>query len=459
MKWSGPAARGVGPDDIRRPLPAAVEVAGVLYYMTGGFMGPLPFMRTLQTVQVARELPSANNLRQVGMAGPSAVEAPAPVAPKPATSAAEKKIEAALASPLGWSSSRPRCRTSSITSRTIMGSKFKSTTKRRGMLGSARTRPLRRASECFAPLGPSHDARELNLTYVIQDEVLLIPPPRRPRADWRPRRTRWAIWSSVRRVGDGQADFDSLIDLITSTVRPTTWDSVGGPGSIAPFETGLSIVVSQTEEAHCRISRKRSKIAQGHARIGAKGLPALRHRPKSEAGKESGTGGMMGGMGGMGGAVGGLGGARVRLVRVDGGKDQKGGSGAAKVKLSEASKTKSAPQPAKKQPAGRFAYDPFAAPVESAGSEPAKSGSKKALHPTGQLKTPIVTSVIPANQSLIGMRSLKIDVVQTPAEAERVLTFRSLGVEPQLTVTLVNQSRMAVLAGDWRWRWDWPAWR
>ena len=50
--------------------------------------------------------------------------------------------------------------------------------------------------------------------------------------------------------GGTQADFDSLIDLITSTVKPTTWDNVGGPGSIAPFETNLSLVVSQTQEVH-----------------------------------------------------------------------------------------------------------------------------------------------------------------------------------------------------------------
>ncbi len=50
--------------------------------------------------------------------------------------------------------------------------------------------------------------------------------------------------------GGAQADFDSLIDLITSTIKPTTWDDVGGPGSIAPFETNLSIVVSQTQDVH-----------------------------------------------------------------------------------------------------------------------------------------------------------------------------------------------------------------
>jgi hypothetical protein len=43
------------------------------------------------------------------------------------------------------------------------------------------------------------------------------------------------------RGGGAQADFDSLIDLITSTVAPTTWDTVGGPGSIAPFATGVYV--------------------------------------------------------------------------------------------------------------------------------------------------------------------------------------------------------------------------
>jgi len=31
--------------------------------------------------------------------------------------------------------------------------------------------------------------------------------------------------------GGPQPDFDSLIELITSTVQPATWDAAGGPGS------------------------------------------------------------------------------------------------------------------------------------------------------------------------------------------------------------------------------------
>ncbi len=50
--------------------------------------------------------------------------------------------------------------------------------------------------------------------------------------------------------GGAAADFDSLIELITSTISPDSWDDVGGTGSIAPFETNLSLVISQTQEVH-----------------------------------------------------------------------------------------------------------------------------------------------------------------------------------------------------------------
>lgn len=53
--------------------------------------------------------------------------------------------------------------------------------------------------------------------------------------------------------GGVQPDFDSLIDLITATVDPTTWDEVGGPGTVMGFETNLSLVISQTQEVHDEI--------------------------------------------------------------------------------------------------------------------------------------------------------------------------------------------------------------
>jgi general secretion pathway protein D len=54
--------------------------------------------------------------------------------------------------------------------------------------------------------------------------------------------------------GATQADFDTLIDLITQTIAPQTWDTVGGPGSVEGFPTNLSLVVSQTQEVHEQIA-------------------------------------------------------------------------------------------------------------------------------------------------------------------------------------------------------------
>lgn len=41
--------------------------------------------------------------------------------------------------------------------------------------------------------------------------------------------------------GGPQADFDSLIELITTTIAPTSWDEVGGPGAISEFEGGVFV--------------------------------------------------------------------------------------------------------------------------------------------------------------------------------------------------------------------------
>ena len=63
------------------------------------------------------------------------------------------------------------------------------------------------------------------------------------------------------------ADFDSLIDLITTTVAPDSWDDVGGPGSIAPFEGGVRVNVDgvlnaiQPTQRNHELARRR-KVAR-----------------------------------------------------------------------------------------------------------------------------------------------------------------------------------------------------
>jgi len=56
-------------------------------------------------------------------------------------------------------------------------------------------------------------------------------------------------------IGGGvQPDFDSLIELITSTIQPTTWTDVGGTGAIQEYENNLTLVISQTQDVHDEIA-------------------------------------------------------------------------------------------------------------------------------------------------------------------------------------------------------------
>lgn len=71
----------------------------------------------------------------------------------------------------------------------------------------------------------------------------------------------------VGRGGGPQADFDSLIELITTTIAPTTWDEVGGPGSVSGFEGGVYVdgagLLSKlaTDEGDRSLARLRHKSA------------------------------------------------------------------------------------------------------------------------------------------------------------------------------------------------------
>lgn len=52
---------------------------------------------------------------------------------------------------------------------------------------------------------------------------------------------------------DGNYEVEDLIDVLTTSVDPDSWDEVGGPGSVSDFK-GL-VTVSQTQEIHERVER------------------------------------------------------------------------------------------------------------------------------------------------------------------------------------------------------------
>lgn len=66
----------------------------------------------------------------------------------------------------------------------------------------------------------------------------------------------------------GQVDFAGLIAQITSEVAPDTWSKHGGPCSIQPFETNLSLVVSQSPAGHLRIQDYLQAVRQKQKRRG-----------------------------------------------------------------------------------------------------------------------------------------------------------------------------------------------
>ncbi len=62
-----------------------------------------------------------------------------------------------------------------------------------------------------------------------------------------------------------EADYDDLIEIITRTVWPTTWDSSGGPGSIVPVRVAKAIVVAQSADVHRQIDSLFEKMRAEYA--------------------------------------------------------------------------------------------------------------------------------------------------------------------------------------------------
>jgi hypothetical protein len=88
--------------------------------------------------------------------------------------------------------------------------------------------------------------RDMDLTYLIQDEVLLITTKDKAEGPD-------GMITRTYPVGDlvgPSGDFDTLVDVITSAVWGTTWEEVGGPGVISEMPAAKSVVISQSREVH-----------------------------------------------------------------------------------------------------------------------------------------------------------------------------------------------------------------
>lgn len=121
--------------------------------------------------------------------------------------------------------------------------------------------------------------KSLELTWTIQHESLLITTPEKVEADLDTRVYPVRDLVLIERERTVDADFESLIAMITSTIQPDSWDEVGGPGAIERDLGSLSLVVSQTWHVHRQIepllaTLRTARDIQGIAPARASSQPA-----------------------------------------------------------------------------------------------------------------------------------------------------------------------------------------
>ena len=129
--------------------------------------------------------------------------------------------------------------------------------------------------------------RELDLTYTIQGETLVITTVEAAE-QVQVSRIYW-----LEGTGLADTDFDSLIETIQTSIVPDTWEALGGPSTIVPLRsTRPGIVVRTTYTIHRSIERLLEAMRETH--FG--GEPVLERVPAPVSSPP----GMQGGMGGGG---------------------------------------------------------------------------------------------------------------------------------------------------------------
>jgi general secretion pathway protein D len=107
---------------------------------------------------------------------------------------------------------------------------------------------------------------DTNIRVVVYDVADLVAVSKPPAVSWNDLLTENLTvpiqFGEISPKEGPETDFDSLIDTITRSISPTTWDSAGGMGSIQAFEApGIrAIVVSQTDEIQEKVADLLSQL-------------------------------------------------------------------------------------------------------------------------------------------------------------------------------------------------------
>lgn len=92
--------------------------------------------------------------------------------------------------------------------------------------------------------------REMDLAWAIRDEALIITTPEEAESDLAVRiypvpDLVQMLEADLLELDEEYSDYDTLIDIITCMVRPTSWEEVGGPSSVEAVGFGC-LAISQT---------------------------------------------------------------------------------------------------------------------------------------------------------------------------------------------------------------------
>jgi len=118
--------------------------------------------------------------------------------------------------------------------------------------------------------------RDLELEYSIRDEVLLITTPEDNESNLDTRTYPVLDLVTSRKARSSffvGGDYDSLIELITATIKPDSWDDVGGPGAIDALDNAGSLVISQTQMVHRQVERLLTSLRAAKRTQGISSLP------------------------------------------------------------------------------------------------------------------------------------------------------------------------------------------
>lgn len=129
------------------------------------------------------------------------------------------------------------------------------------------------ASLDSVPLGTIFDLAfcELELTWTLRDKVIIITTEEEALT-----RMFLRVYpvDDLLQVVDGYQDYDSLLDVIISTVDSDTWVENGGPeAEIRPLPSSNALVISQTLDTHLSIEQLLAEIRQVRQR---QGLPVVK---------------------------------------------------------------------------------------------------------------------------------------------------------------------------------------